>query len=215
MPSTAIIASILILVISFIFGIVTFYFVSDIQKDLRKKRSEEVSSQIINVILFIWLAKVLLNLPVFIGDPLAILAYPGDKNAFYLAVFFSGALIFHRTREGKIDGLAVAQALTYVIVPAAFMYEFLQFTWNGEVNAFRGIILYAVLLAVLLSLQGRFSTYRLLSIAITGWAAGMLLIMTFQPYVTMFGYLMEPWFILLFFVIGQFIILFYSRRRKA
>src|SRR5690625_5254060 len=85
MPSISVIKSIGLLIVSFLVGIGYFFIQSEQTKELRKKQLEVTSSLIINIVIYIWIGKVLVHLPEFFSDPLAILAYPSNSNAFYVA----------------------------------------------------------------------------------------------------------------------------------
>src|SRR5690606_27038035 len=88
---------IFILAISFALSLLAFYVMSTLPKEQRKEQVSEITSQLINFVLFLWLAKILLKLPLFVRDPLAVLAYPGNSEAFYLASLFTGVLIWSKS----------------------------------------------------------------------------------------------------------------------
>src|SRR5690625_1095176 len=94
-----------IIVISFIVGFAFFYITSPLQKELKKAQLEEMFSQLVNFIIFIWVGKIILNFSIFIDDPLAILAYPSNSEAFYLAVLFSAILLFYKSWQKTFDVL--------------------------------------------------------------------------------------------------------------
>ncbi|MBT2582859.1 hypothetical protein [Planococcus sp. ISL-109] len=214
MPAIAIIP-ILLYVFSMILGFAVFYIISDLVKEQKKKQAGEALSQIINFVLFIWLSKILLNLPLLLRDPLAALAYPSGSQAFYLAILFSAALLFFSARSGRIQCWQLIQTLLYILLPAAFFYEFAQLAWFDDAYAFGNLILYAVLVALFLGLNDRVSPYAVGSVLLSMWAGGVLLISSLQSYSSAFGYVMEPWFIFILFTAGHFLILLSSRRRAT
>lgn len=196
-------------------GFAVFYIISDFAKAQKLKQAGEAFSQLINFVLFIWLSKILLNLALMFRDPLALLAYPSGSKAFYLAVLFSAAVLLYGTRKGRIDGWLFVRALWLILLPAAFFYEFARFTWFGDAYAFGNLILYAALLAVFLGISDKLPPHTATSVLITLWACGMLLGSVLQSYPSAFGYVMEPWFILLFFAASQALIFFSNRRRAT
>ncbi|HSI67856.1 MAG TPA: hypothetical protein VK947_10595 [Planococcus sp. (in: firmicutes)] len=214
MPTTAIIP-ILLNVFSIGFGFAVFYVASDLVKEQKKKLAGEAFSQIINFVLFIWLAKILLNLPLFFSDPLAVLAYPSGSQAFYLAISFSAAFLFYGMKSGQIKGRQLIQTLLYIILPALFFYEFAQLAWYGDTYAFGNLILYAVLLALFLILGDRVSPYAVGSVLLSVWAVGVFLVSSSESYSSAFGYGMKPWFIIMLFTAGHFLILLSNRRRAT
>ena len=106
--------SIGIIIISFVVGLIFFYMISYLSKEQRKAQIEEIVSQLINFIIFIWIGKIILNFSIFIKDPLAILAYPSNAEAFYLAVLFSAILLFYKAYKKKFDVLQLATSFLSV-----------------------------------------------------------------------------------------------------
>lgn len=212
---TPAIISMLIKISSILSGAAVFYWISDLAKEQKKKRAEEALSQIVNFVLFIWLSKILLNLPLLLSDPLAVLAYPSDSRAFYLAVFFSAASLFYGMKSGRIKGWPLLHTLLHILLPASFFYEFARLAWYDDSYAFGNVLLYAVLLALFLLLNNRVSPYAIGSVLLTVWAAGLFLISSVQSYASVYGYGMAPWFIATLFAAGHLLIVFNSRRRTA
>lgn len=212
MASTSKLISISILVISVAGGILLFYLMSELPKEQRKKMIGEMVSQLVNFVLFMWVGKVLLNFSVFIKDPMAILAYPGDSGAFYAAVLFSGLLLTYKVKRGQLKGLAVGKAFVHLFLLAAFLYEFIQYAWNDQIYSLGSLIILAILLGGFTYLNGRMATGKLLGLLLTVWACGMSVLMVLQPYITVFGYMIKPWFLLLFFVANVLLLLKHYRK---
>lgn len=183
-------------------GILSFYMMSDLPKEQRKRHIEEITSQLINFLLFIWLGKIILNFPVFISDPLAILAYPSDSSAFYLAVLFSSLLLFYKSLRGQMNVVLLIQSFIFVFLIASFLYEFIQFAWYDNTYSFGYMVLLAILLILFLTAQGRIGSHTLISSLLIGWCLGIYIITTIQPFVTVFGYMVTPWFVGLFFAVS-------------
>lgn len=196
-------------------GVAVFYLVSDLSKEQKKNQAAEALSQIVNFVLFIWLAKILLNLPLLLSDPLAVLAYPSDSRAFYLAIFFSAAFLFYSMRSDRTKGGQLIQTLLYILLPASFFYEFIHLTWYDDSYAFGNVILNAVLLALFLGLNDRIFPSAVGSVLLSVWAAGLFLILLIQSYASVFGYEMAPLFILTIFTAGLLLILLSNRRRAT
>lgn len=214
MPTNAIVPM-LLNISSIVSGIAVFYIVSDLAKEHKRKRTAQAFSQIINFILFVWLAKILLNLPLLFSDPLAMLAYPSDSGAFHLAIFFSAAFISYTIWNDRTEGWPLLQTLLYILLPAAFFYEFAQLAVYDDSYAYGNMGVYAALLALFLVLDGKVSPYSIGGVLLSVWTAGMFLIFLFQSYASAFGYGMEPWFLIIFFTAGHLVILLSSRRRAT
>ena len=186
-----------IIAISFVFAFLAFYLMSSLSKEQRNKQINEITSQLVNFVLFLWLAKILLNLPLFIQDPLAVLAYPSNSEAFYLATLFTAGLLFYQTRKRKIDGGLLAHSFVQVLLAASFVYEFIQLVWRDNPFSFYYLAVFGVLLVSFHLLQGRVSSQNQISIVLGIGAAGFFAISFLLPYLTLFGYILEPWFLAL------------------
>lgn len=189
--------------ISSIFGgILSFYMMSDLPKEQRKRLIEEITSQLINFALFIWVGKIILNFPVFISDPLAILAYPSDSSGFYLAVLFSSLSLFYKSKRGQMNVMLFIQSFIFVFLIASFLYEFMQFAWYDNTYSVGYMVLLAILLILFLTTQGRIGNHTLIIVVLVGWSIGIYILTNIQPFVTVFGYMMTHWFVGLFFAVN-------------
>ncbi|QQK80044.1 hypothetical protein HUG20_09180 [Salicibibacter cibi] len=212
MVITSSIISIGIIIASFTVGLVFYFLLSDLQKKEKKKHIEEVMSQLINFVIFIWVGKILFNLSLFLQEPMTILAYPADTSAFYLAVLFTAVTIVYKSICKNVDILAFVDVFAHVFLTASFFYEFMQLVLNNSYSLGYLIIL-AALLIMFVSMRGRLPMPMLLMTVFVGWTAGVLVLTFIQPFATVFGYIIEPWFIGLFFV-GSLLIMFVSKRKK-
>src|SRR5690625_2997053 len=125
-PSTTILISLGIIIIGFVIGIVFYYVIATESATKRKANIESVVSLLINFVIYIWLVKIIVNFPKFIKYPLAILAYPCNSYAFYVAtIFILINLIYRKYRhQERLEPIIIA--FIPIILGASFMYEFLQ-----------------------------------------------------------------------------------------
>ncbi|MFD2759404.1 hypothetical protein [Lentibacillus juripiscarius] len=214
MVITSKLISIGIMVFSIGIGFIILVMLDGLSKEQRKEYLEEMISQLINLVIFVWVGKIILNFPVFIEDPLTILAYPSDSDSFYLAVLFSVVLFFYKSSKWKLDTLVFLESFLLVLLTASFTYEFIQYIWNDNQFAFGYLILLTVLLLIFIFMQKRFASGTSILVILTVWSLGVLLLLLIQPFVTVFGYMITPWFLGLFFVIGFSYILYCKRRRR-
>lgn len=212
MATVSALTAIVILVISLIAGFLAFYLISDLSKTEKKKQLEELTSQFMNFVIFIWVGKILMNFSVFIRDPLAILAYPSNSTAFYLAVFFSAVTIAIKSKRQKIDVLSLVKSFIYVFLIGSFVYEFIQFIWNNNTYSINYMILLALLIIVFLFIHDRVTTHLVFIIILIGWTSGALALAYVMPFTTVFGYTMAPWFLGLFFVTCLTLIILKQRK---
>jgi hypothetical protein len=188
--------------LSLAIGFLSFFLFSDLTKEERKKHIEEITSQIINFVVFIWLGKIVLNLSVFISDPLSILAYPSDSNAFYFAIVLVALLLLYQSKRKNMNVLPLMESFVHIFLISSFVYEFIQFVTVDNRYAFGYLILLAILIGVFFILRERMSISILLMIQVTVYSIGMIILSFVQPFITVFGYMIAPWFVGVFFVMS-------------
>ncbi|WNF38321.1 hypothetical protein RJD24_07820 [Bacillaceae bacterium IKA-2] len=212
MATISALASIAIIVVSLLAGFLAFYLISDLSKMEKKKQIGELTSQLMNFVIFIWLGKILLNFSIFVRDPLAILAYPSNSSAFYLALFFSAVTIAIKSKREQLDVLSLGKSFIYVFLIGSFVYEFIQIVWNNDTYSVSSMILLAVLIIFFLFMRERVTTDLLLIIMVIGWTAGTLALAYIMPFTMVFGFTMAPWFLVLFLIV--FLTLMMLKKRK-
>lgn len=190
-------------------GLITFYFISDSAKEKRKVLIEEVIAQIIHFIIFIWLGKIVLNFMAFIKNPLVILAYPSNSEAFYLAVLLSAGTLFYKSKRAQTNISVFIEAFIPVFLAASFLYEFIQVIGNDRTYAPGNLTLFTSLFILYLLIQGHAAARMKFVVMLAGWAGGSALLLLVQPFVTLFGYIIAPWFIGLFFITSLSIIIYH------
>lgn len=212
MATTAVLTSIGVLVISFVLSFIFYYIISERSKQERKQTIEYILSTIINFVIYVWVGKILLNIPVFIRDPLAVLAYPSDSKAFYVASFLLVLHLLYQGRKNQWKIKQFAEGFAPVFLSASFFYEFIQVTITGEENYWGYLILLGVLLIFLVSGLGQLPFERSHYFLMVGWAIGKIGLAIVLPYTTVFGYIMSIYYlsVILFLLIVLFI---YNQRK--
>lgn len=186
--------------LSIAIGILTFYLFSDVTKEQKKKHIEEIISQLVNFVIFIWIGKIVLNLSVFISDPLSILAYPSDSESFYFATLCITVLLLYKSKRKNMLVLPLLESFVPIFLIGSFVYEFMQFIIADNKFAFGYLILLALLIGLFLFLRERMMSTMLIIVIVTFWSIGMIILGIIQPFVTVFGYIMELWFVGVFFI---------------
>ncbi|WP_090870777.1 hypothetical protein [Oceanobacillus limi] len=192
-----------IMALSLAIGFLSFYLLSDLTKEKRKRHIEELTSQFINFVIFIWLGKIVLHLPIFISDPLSILTYPSDSQSFYFAIVLISLLLLYKTKRKKLNILPFLESFIHIFLVGSFVYEFIQFVVEDNPYAFGYLILLAVLIGMFFFLQERLTTMMIVMVMMIVWSVGLVVLGFVQPFVTVFGYIMAPWFVGLFFVLSM------------
>src|SRR5699024_1226109 len=83
----------------------------------------------------------------------------------------------------------------------------IQLVWNNSTYSFGYIALINVLVVLFLLIRERVTVSMLFTVILIGWSGGILLLAFTQPFVTVFGYIIAPWFVVLFFIISISIII--------
>lgn len=211
MPSITVLKSIILLVISFLAGLGYFYIQSEQSKAIRKKQLEATSSILINIVIYIWLGKVIANLPKFIDDPLAILAYPSNSTAFYIASILGLINIMINVRKKKVLLNTYIIAFIPVFIGASLIFEFVNYINSGTINNLTYFILLVVLVSLQLLMYKKTSIIKLNLIIVLIWAFVKLLYSIIFSYTTIFNYMIHP----LYFIIIILITIYYMKMKKG
>ncbi|HLR71407.1 MAG TPA: hypothetical protein VK085_08240 [Pseudogracilibacillus sp.] len=213
MPSTTVMMSIGMLFISFLVGFIFYYILSEESKDRKKKQLDHVLSLLINFIIFIWVGKILLNMKTFFQDPLAILAYPSNNGAFYIAFVLTMFYIAYQIHRKKLDGIDLFTTFVPIFAAASFIFEFFQLVVEENHYAWKPLILWMILLFAYLLLQGRIRQVQLNLLIFTSWGIGQLILYVINVNPSIFGYVVTPLFYVIL-ILGSTVTV-YSYKRKV
>lgn len=201
MPSITVIKSIGIIVFSFIIGLL-YYYSQAHDRTRAKKNVEEATSIIINFVIYLWLGKIIVHLPKFIEDPLAILAYPSNSAAFYLASLFTLINLMINIRKNKHAFEEYLVSLVSIVLVSAFVYEFSLIVQASSFEIYHFILLLGLILFDLfVKLDEVSKSFYLVQI----WASGQIILSFIQPFTTMFGYTVHSAYFIII-LIGSFVL---------
>lgn len=211
MASTAKLISLASIFFSIIVGLLIYYWMRPSNKEEMKIQFEKVVNFLLNFIIFMWIAKVVLNITIFIKDPLAVLAYPADSTAFYLAIIASFTrLVFKQKDLNLFNFLSV---LLPVVLTASFMFEFTQFIQDHNWYSLTNMIVFMILVTFFYYFIDKISPLNLYLILLISWLTGTLIMYFTQPYVSFFGYLLSLPFILSFFLFNLSVLIYNKLKR--
>lgn len=198
---------------SIIAGILFYYWISQLSKEEKREQVGKVTDFLISFGFFMWLGKFIINFSVFIKDPLAVLTYPGDSTAFYVAI--TGSIVRVAFKQKKMQVTTFLNTVLPIILTASFMFEFIQFLQNNNLYSFINMIFYQILLIIFIFyyLNDRISTYTLYFILLISWFIGTLLLSFSQQYVLFFGYFLSLQFILVFFLFNTSVLIYIKTKR--
>ncbi|GAA0431814.1 MULTISPECIES: hypothetical protein [Virgibacillus] len=213
MPSATVLTTISIHVISMSVGFIAYFLSSNLPIAERKQVSQQMISYLVNFVIFIWIGKIVLNLSLFISDPIAVLAYPSNAQAFYFALFLLAIQLWYKAKRSEVDIEILLYCYVPVLLVASFMYQFIEIIWKNNTLAWGDFILLLILLLTFLLLRDRLRKSTLLLCMVWVWAIGKLSITWIMPFTTIFGYMIHPFF---FITVGLiFSILFVFKRKKV
>lgn len=190
MATTQVLIKIGILVGSFLVGLLFFYMTSPLSKEKKKLHIDQVVSQLINFVIFIWLGKVIDHFNLFIKDPLAVLAYPSNASAFYIATLLFLLWMGYQVNRKKLQITSFMKAFVPVLLAASFVYEFIQLTMYEKNTPFY-LALLMILLVTYVFRTKKFSSQLLLLMI---WAIGQIIISFFVPFVTISDFIISRYF---------------------
>lgn len=190
-----------IIAFSFAVGFLSLYFFSDLRQEVKTQHIEELFSQCVNFVIFIWVGKIIINFSVFISDPLVVLAYPSNARVFYFATGLMIVLLTYKLIRKEIDPLPLFKSFTQLFLISSFVFEFIELVWQDNQFSFSYLLLLAVLIGLFFILQEHISLSNLLIVIVSVWSIGLFILATLQPFVTVYNYMMTPWFIGAFYLI--------------
>lgn len=213
MAATQVLTKIAIIIISFIIGFIFFYNMSPLSKTDKKKRLDELTSLIINFVIFIWLGKIILNINLLVKDPFAVLAYPSNAKAFYLATLLILINIVYKIVRHKFTIEPIITTFVPVFLVASFIYEFIQVVWVKNAYSWAYLVLLMILVVIYALLHDRITPLKLSYNLMLAWTLGTLILALTLPFTTVFSYTMSPWYLITLGII-QFILIIYNDRRR-
>lgn len=214
MVSAWVFAKIAYIVISIAAGLIFFYVTSPLVKSEKKQQLEESVSLLINFVLYIWAGKILLNMGVFVTDPLAILAYPSDSNAFYAATLLLFGNVINKVKWKGLNIGTIMSSLAPVFLGSAFAYEFIEVVMNDNTLAWGHLGLLFLLLLFFLIIHERQSSVVTAGSIFTVWSLGQFMLTFYLPYTTLYGYMMARWFLVIVLILSVAILIHNKRVRS-
>jgi len=212
-PSTTILVSLGILVVSFLAGIAVYALISKDTQANKRKQIEHVVGLVINFIIYIWIGKIIVNLTKFIQDPLSILAYPSNSYAIYIATILLAINLLYRYKRKGDSISSIAYTFLPIFLSASFLYEFLQIVVEQNSYNIIYLILIAVLMLFYIVMYGRVSVEPLSLLIGLALLIGQI-ICTSLVNATIFSFRLSPIYFIVLLVLLVSIVL-YRRKRKV
>lgn len=198
-----------ILVVSFIIGVIFFNLVNTDFKEEKKEQIDLIISQIINFIIFIWVGKVIFHWKLFLQDPFAVLAYPSNSEAFYIAnILFIGS-IFIQYYKKKLSLSRFILGFVPILLAGSFVYEFIQMQFFHK-NTLLYLTLLLLLLILYVFLEKTVTNQLLL---LSSWAIGLLILSYVLPFIMIYQFLVSRFYVILALMLSLATYGYYRRRK--
>src|SRR5699024_7395233 len=141
------------------------------------------------------------HLPEFFSDPLAILAYPSNSNAFYVASGLGLINIIINVTRKKVALRSYIHAFIPILIGASLLFEVIHYIQNGTINN----LTYLLLLILLVGIQLIFNIQHIvklnLIIAII-WSTVQLGLFLIYNYTMIFNYLIHPIYFVIIIILA-------------
>lgn len=203
-----------ILIISLILSCGAYYLYSDKTHAHKKEVINEILSNIVNFVIFVWVSKILLNIRIFLDDPMAVIVYPSIALSFYIAFVITSLLFLYQIRKKNLDIQMFFTAFAFVFVVGSIINELIQHFWHDNMSSVGYLLVLILVLSVLILLEDKIENHLLMYSLIGIYSIGLLVLSFIYPIVTVFDYIIEPYFIVIFLVLS-FLVVFITHKHKA
>lgn len=199
-------------IISFLAGFLLFYLTNPLSKEKKKQHIEEITSQLINFVIYIWLGKLVVNIEILVQDPLTILAYPSNSSAFYVAAFLSLLTNLYKVIKHDFNIFHFLQSFLPVFLAASFIFECIKITSSGTLYDWQYLSVLVVLLLIYMFVYERMTNMIMLLLFLF-WSISQLVLSWSLAFTTVFGYIIAPTFFIM--LIGFLFLLIIFNRKKV
>lgn len=204
--------SVAILLFSFIFGILFYYFISQNDKVTKKKMIEEVMSLTINFIIFIWVGKIVVHFPKFIKDPLAILAYPSNAKSFYAATLLIIInIVYLKVKKQKMLS-EIFNAFVPIFLASSFLYEFFQIIIEDRLTNVSYLAFIFLLLVLYVAMHGKVRMSLLTMFMTYAWLIGQIVLIMMMN-ITFFDYRISFIYFVVLLIIFSITSVYYMKKK--
>lgn len=191
MTWTNAIEQIVIIMASFAIGIAGYIGMSKELFKEKKKRMDWLFSMVIQMVIYIWIAKVIVLFKLAIKDPIAVLAYPSNTTILYLALIFTAIHIAIHIKKNVLQVEGMLEVFVPVLLSTEFIYVCIQLFQTGRTGFIINAAIVMVLLFVYLLIEKMHTSRRLVALFIA-WAIGKIVLSTVLGHKVLFGYMVSP-----------------------
>src|SRR5699024_5533302 len=203
--------SLLLLIVSFIVGIIVYYIFSPLDKKERKQHLDWITTLLVVFIISLWIGKGIKQYSILFSHPLSVIVYPADRWVFYIAVaLLVGYIILMKFWKDK-GNLNDLYAGLYILFTAQFVYEFIHYIAEEQTGYIWLVFLYGMLVALLVFLNQREEKLMIASGLMGICSIGNILYGLFYEG-TLFHFYTDVWFWSVWLVISVRLFVFARQR---
>lgn len=194
-----------IVLLSFILGRYGFYFFI---KENNQLSMGELINWLMNLVIFMWLGKVILNMPIFLSDPVSILAYPSDSSALFVGLIGSLIIFYIQFRKNKEGILLFLNQLTFIVLLSSAIHYILKVIILDASIDYLYLLITSGIIILMVTIWERLDSKTKFLVLVTCWSFGLVFgLLVFQPYVLIFNYNIQLWFLIGYWLISIVILL--------
>lgn len=196
---THVIEHVAILICSFAVGIAVYFLMSRAPMKEKKARVNWLVSIVIQLVIYVWIAKALMQFSTLIKDPLAVLAYPSNATIFYIALLFLAMHLWIHIKKNVLSVEHMIEVFVPVFIHAQFVYQCVQLMQTERIAYLVSAFITLVLIVIYIAVEKIHtpSGYGLLFFV---WALGSIILSLLFTHNVLFGYTVSPLIYVLFMI---------------
>ncbi|WP_070121318.1 hypothetical protein [Bacillus marinisedimentorum] len=204
----------LIVLVGIIGGAFFFRMFSGMPDDDRKRLLETVSGLAATFVIVFLFGKIVIQFPLFIEEPRAVLSYPSGRKSFYLAsaaVALQAAYLIKQKQAGSRE---LFEAGLQILLPALLIHKFLSIVYIYSGVSSADLVEFGFLLVIILYLTFKEVSFRRLAGVWVAWLGMKLAVSYFSPLLTVMGVLVDRWYLFILLA-GSIIYITQTKNRRG
>lgn len=205
-------ATLVVTILGLFGGALFLYLTSPLDQEKKKLHMNKLIDSVLYLMIFTIVAKITLNMSLFFEDPVAVLAYPSNSTALYLALVMTVVVMVMSKQKDVMLSWGFIDSLFRFLVSSQFIQLFLTLSLTAyTVSIYQLGFLFIILLALLLKSAARQN--QLLGLW-TLYGVG-LFSLSFIDVMPFFGYYVQGLFYLIFSLLGSFLVAILRKKQES
>lgn len=179
---------------SFTAGTGIYYLHNTQSKQIKKQQIDQLLSLIISFIIYLWIAKIALQLPLLMKSPMAVLAYPSNSLHFYFA---TGLCLLHTAyifRKKLNEARLFFQSFSFIMLSTLLVHEFLLIITDVHHQLSLYFICLTALVFCYVLLYQKTDHDKLAVILFGGWLVLAFSVSIYHGYFILFQFMVKPFY---------------------